>query len=285
MDWAEACRILGVPESATDAEIKEQYLYKAQMLHPDKNLDKPENIRKKAEAELAQVNQAFSFVSNPNHNPYKIPPKLSVEPGAIRFEVNIGEKKSTTLTIRSVGGPYTSVWIDNQPAPWLTVTGVRSTAAERLPLEVALECTGTGEPDRQYSAPLAIRLENEITHVVDNAAVKIELHTGHKPLESAVKKEVAPAAKKPALEVPRPQSPAVPKSRIGFSLKAFLVNLLAFAILGALAFLAVHFLAINNVWKFDPTAVMIGSIVYGVIAVGVCVNHGLNVGSRAERNG
>ena len=70
MDWIEACQILGVPESATEAEIKEQYIYKAQLLHPDKNQDKPENIRKKAEAELVLVNQAYAIVSNPGNNPF-----------------------------------------------------------------------------------------------------------------------------------------------------------------------------------------------------------------------
>jgi hypothetical protein len=86
MDWAEACRTLGVAESATAEEIKEQYLYKAQLLHPDKNQDKPENIRRKAEAELVLINQAFSFLSDPQNNPYRVPPKLAVEPAVIRFK-------------------------------------------------------------------------------------------------------------------------------------------------------------------------------------------------------
>ena len=156
MDWAEACRILGVNESATESEIKAQYLYKAQLLHPDKNQDQTENIRHKAEAELSLVNQAFTFLSDSQHNPYKIPPKLAVEPAAIRFkDVNIGERKSTTLIIRNVGGPYTSVWMDNQPAPWLAVTGVKSITSERLPLEVTLESTGMGEPGKHYVCDLS----------------------------------------------------------------------------------------------------------------------------------
>ncbi|MBP1707158.1 MAG: DnaJ domain [Chloroflexi bacterium] len=285
MDWAEACRILGVPETATEAEIKEQYLYKAQLLHPDKNLDKPENIRKKAEAELALINQAFSFASIPSNNPYRIPPKLSIEPAAIHFDVNIGEKKTATLTIRNTGGPYTSVWIDNQPAPWLTVTGVNSTTGERLPLEVTLECSGIGEPDRQYSANLAIRLENENTHALDSAVVKFELHTGHKSLEPAAKRVVAPPTKKPVSAGPRYKSPPLPQNRLGFSARAFLVNLLAFAILGTMAFFVFSYFRETNSWKIDQSAILIGSIVYGAITVGVCVNHAFNVGSRADKNG
>jgi hypothetical protein len=278
MDWAEACHILGVPQSATDQDIKEQYIYKAQLLHPDKNQDKPENIRRRAEAELVLVNQAYAFVSNANNNPYKIPPKLAIEPAAIRFkDVNIGEKKSTTLTIRNVGGPYTSIWIDNQPAPWVAVTGVKSITNERLPLEVALECTGMGEPETQYTCDLAIKLENENTKAVDNAAINIELVTAHKSPEPGTKKEVISPSKRPRYEAPREVAQTV--SRMGFSPKAFLANLLAFAILGAMAFFG-----INYFLKLDQMTIAIGSIIYGSIAVGICVNHGINVGSRHEKD-
>ncbi len=278
MDWAEACHILGVPESATDSEIKEQYIYKAQLLHPDKNQDKPENIRKRAEAELVLVNQAYSFVSNPNNNPYKIPPKLAIEPAAIHFkDVNIGEKRRTTLTVRNIGGPYTSIWIDNQPAPWLTVTGVKSITSERLPLEVALECTGTGEPWTQYACDLAVKLENENSHAIDNAAAKIELLTGDKSAEFSTKKETILSSKKSNgaanWEKPQPE----PENKIGFSPRAFLVNLLAFAVLGAIAYFPINFF-----FKLEQTMVIIGSIVYAAIAIGVCVNHGINVGSQNE---
>ena len=80
MDWAEACRILGVSESATEEDIKEQYFYKAQLLHPDKNQDKPENVQKKAEAELALINQSYAFIKNPVNNPYNPPPQNSGKP-------------------------------------------------------------------------------------------------------------------------------------------------------------------------------------------------------------
>jgi hypothetical protein len=274
MDWAEACRILGVPESATDTEIKEQYLYKAQLLHPDKNQDKPENVRKKAEAEFALINQAYTFLLNPHNNPYKIPPKLFVEPTAIRFkDVRIGEKKSTTLTVRNVGGPYTSIWIDNQPALWLTVTGVKSITSDRLPLEVTLECTGTGEPGKQYFGDLSIKLENETTHAVDQAIVKIELYTQLKSAQPGT-------AKKSGEEViPDKAAPqAAGNNKLGFSPGTFLVNLLAFATLGI-----VLIYIINVFLKLNELVIIISLILFSAIAIGLSVSHGIAVGSKPPK--
>jgi hypothetical protein len=268
MDWTEACRILGVPESATEAEIKEQYLYKAQLLHPDKNQDKPENIRKRAETELVSVNEAYRFLSNPNNNPYKIPPKLAVEPMGIRFkEVNIGERKSTTLTIRNVGGPYTSIWIDNNPAPWLIVTGLKSIGSERLPMEVILEGVGTGEQGKEYTCDLVIKLENENTHVIDQAIVKIELYT----------KVVSPAAgvKKESTISTETVSQLMPQNRPGFSVGAFVVNFLGFTALGiALAYV------IRNLLTISDTVFIIGLILYVLIAFGFSFNHAISMGSK-----
>jgi len=277
MDWAEACRILGVAESATEQEIKEQYLYKAQLLHPDKNQDKPENIRRKAEAELALVNQAFSFLSNPINNPYRISPKLAVEPAAIRFkDVDVGERKSTTLIIRNVGGPYTSVWMDNQPAPWLTVTGVKSITSERLPLEVTLECTAIGEPGHEYMSDLLIKLENEGTHTVDQAIVKIELLIKSKSAETSMAGGVTNSATKLSSKpLDNPLSSTSAEKKRGFSVKAFSFNLLAFAIIGVvLAYLANAFLNLNQV------VFIIALIIYSTIAFGVSFNQGFTAGAK-----
>jgi hypothetical protein len=289
MDWTEACRMLGVSESATEAEIREQYIYKAQLLHPDKNQDKPEHIRKKAEAELVLVNQAYTFISNPNNNPYRVPPKLAVEPMGVRFkDVSVGERKTTSLTIRNTGGPYTSVWIDNRPAPWLAVTGVKSIGTDRLPLEVILECRGAGQPGNKYACDLLIKLENEKTKVVDFATVKIELDLKLEPANTEIKKELftsvpihAPApTPKPVPEVPRPEPEPQPvlKGRMGFSIGAFLINFLAFAIVGAVAGYSVFsLLAVSDM------AFMIGAIIYTGLTFGVSLNHGITVGSRPRQ--
>ena len=281
MDWSEACRILGVQESATDEDIKDQYLYKVQLLHPDKNQDKPENIRKRAETELALVNQAYSYLNNSNNNPYKIPPRLAVEPCGIRFiNVNVGEKKNTTLVIRNTGGPYTSVWIDNHPAPWLAITEVKSITSERLPLEVTLECTGTREPGKQYFCDLLIKLENEKTHRVDSANVKIELFLNINSIEPVSGAESKKAANKySGVQADKPSKRSSDKNKLGFSIKAFLVNILAFAVVGIiLVFLLRTFFTINNA-IFIP-----GLIIYSLISFGFSFNHGITLGSKTEKS-
>lgn len=182
MNWEEACRILGVKETASDIEIRAQYLYKAQLLHPDVNQDRPEIVRNRAAAELALVNPAHDFLKDPRNNPFKIPPKLEITPKNIRFkDVELGQKKRTTFEIRSIDGPYTNIWIDNEPAPWLSIAGVRSLTNEQLPLEVTIESTGMGEPDTQYSCNLLVKLENEKTKLKSEKRVRIELWTKAEP--------------------------------------------------------------------------------------------------------
>jgi hypothetical protein len=272
MDWTEACRILGVSESATEAEIKEQYIYKAQLLHPDKNQDKPENIRKKAEIELALVNQAYTYLINPNNNPYKFPPKLSVEPLRIRFKnVNIGERKTTVITVKNVGGPYTSIWIDNQPAPWLAVTGVKSIGAERLPLEVVIEATGTGQPGNEYASDLVIKLENENSHALDQAAVKVELFTAGRPGASSTEKESRVS--------PEPETQVKSKNRLGLGIGAFLLDILAFSAIGTVVGFIVYMM-----FSIDQMILIGALILYALIAFGISFNHALSVGSKTNRN-
>jgi hypothetical protein len=268
MDWAEAYRILGVTDSATEAEIKEQYIYKAQLLHPDKNQDKPEYIRKKAETELALINQAYAFLSNPGNNPYKIPPELSIEPIGIRFkDVIIGERKSTTIMIKNVGGPYTSIWIDNKPAPWLTVIGVKSIGNERLPLEVTLEGTGIGESGKEYFCNLIIKLENETSHTVDQATVKIEMFIKPGLPVSGKNTESKTFA--------GPVSQSKSNSRLGLGIGAFILNFIAFAALGAVAVYVIY-----NLLTIDQTVLIIGSIIYALITFGISFNHALSISSK-----
>ena len=73
MDWEEACRILGVGATASLEEIRQQYHYKAQLLHPDATIGKSESIRKRAVEEFKLVNQAYQFLSNPSNNPFTNP--------------------------------------------------------------------------------------------------------------------------------------------------------------------------------------------------------------------
>jgi hypothetical protein len=187
--------------------------------------------------------------------------------------VAIGEKKITTLTVKNIGGPYTSIWIDNQPAPWLVVTGVKSITSERLPLEVTLECIGTGEPGKWYSSDLAIELKNENTRAVDRAAVRIEMYTRSGPPDPDNGKPAAVSAKSTG-----PAAQPVRNKKLGFSSLAFLANFLALALLGALAvFLLNYFLILNQV------VILAISVVFVAIDFGVSFNHAITVGSKTEK--
>ncbi len=176
MTWEEACRILGVSVTATPAEIKTQWLYKANLFHPDKTANLPESMRKKAEEDFKQASAAHDFLKDPKNNPYTTPPKLEISVKHIRFkDLETGGKKSTRFEIKSTGGPYTRFWIDDAAAPWLRVTDIKSTTNEPLPLEVSIEATGMGQPGQQAQCRLLIRLENAQTKAKDEWAIPVEI--------------------------------------------------------------------------------------------------------------
>ncbi|MCL2140416.1 MAG: J domain-containing protein [Dehalococcoidia bacterium] len=175
MKWEEACRTLGVTEKATPLEIKEQYLYKVQLLHPDKTIDKPEKIRQKAEEELGGVNVAYKFLSEEKNNPFT-PPKLEISPSTIFFsDVAINQKKTTDIVVKSVGGPYTNCWIDNSPAPWLVVSGIKATTSEALPLLVTLEAQGIPSVIQQERCSVLVKLRNEKTGLSCESIINVEI--------------------------------------------------------------------------------------------------------------
>jgi len=176
MNWEEACQILGVPVTATAAEIHAQYIYKAQLLHPDKTAGLPESVRQKAQEELKRVNSAYTVLKDLKNDPQANPPKLSVSPRYIRFkDVAPSQKKTTSIEIESVGGSYTKFWMDDSPAAWLKVIEVKSTTNDPLPLEVTIEATGGSTLRKQTECSLPIRLENEKTKTRDEVTVKVQL--------------------------------------------------------------------------------------------------------------
>ena len=108
MDWEEACRILGVETTASDAEIRDQWLYKAQLLHPDKTLGQHESIRKRATDEFILVKQAYEFLSELDVTPLT----LGVEtPGGISTPVI--EQDTRIPTSKSF---IVSTIVDDQPS-------------------------------------------------------------------------------------------------------------------------------------------------------------------------
>jgi hypothetical protein len=175
MNWEEACQTLGVPVTATPAEIRTQYMYKAQLLHPDKTLGLPDQARQKAEQELKIINAAYDVLKNQKNNTVATPPKLKVSPRNIRFtEVRPGQQKTTRIQIENIGGPYTKFWMADSPVPWLKIVEVKSTTNDPLPLEVAIEATGSGT-SQKHQCNLPIRIENEKTRTKDEVAIKIEM--------------------------------------------------------------------------------------------------------------
>lgn len=182
MNWEEACRILGIMPTATEQEINKQYRYKVQLLHPDWNLNKPLTVRERAEEELKQVNEAYKVLKDSINNPLRSSPKLDISSGSILFqELDFGQKQAAMFEIRSVGGAYSKIWIDDSPAPWLRVTDVKSLTGELLPLAVTIEATGSGEAGKRYFCKLVVRLENEQTKAKDEAVVEVELSMKAEP--------------------------------------------------------------------------------------------------------
>jgi hypothetical protein len=175
MTWEEACQILGVLPTASAAEIHNQYIYKAQLLHPDKTINSPQSVREKAEEELKKVNAAYDFLKDPQNRPNNSPPKLHINLSHVRFNVDVGQKKSTTFQIDNIGGPYTNFWMDDSPSSWLKVTEVKSLTDAPLPIEVTIEATGTNISKKHSECFLPIKIENEQTKNKDEARLKIEL--------------------------------------------------------------------------------------------------------------
>jgi len=162
-------------------------------LHPDWNLNKPTAIRKRAEEELKQINRAYNILKDSINNPFNTPPKLEISLKKIQFkEIDIGGKKSASFEVKSWGGPYSKIWIDDSPSPWLRVTNIRSLTSELLPLEVTIEATGIGELDKRYACNLRIRLENNQTEAKHEAIIRVELWMQAEPgiLEVRVKNSI-----------------------------------------------------------------------------------------------
>lgn len=58
-------KILGVTQSATDAEIKKAYKKLALKFHPDRHASKTEEERAKAEASFKDIGEAYAILSDP----------------------------------------------------------------------------------------------------------------------------------------------------------------------------------------------------------------------------
>jgi len=190
-------QILGIPSNATPAQIKEAYLYKVNILHPDRLAMVPERIRQAAEEELKKVNAAYEVLSNPakrqqydrgqsggtveqstpppsSWSPDK-PPKPEVHPRTISFDqalAYVPEKGS--FFIRNVGGSYKKVVISTPPEWLKIVKTIPLQNGMRLPMRVDIEAVGI-HWGRVYSSEIIVRLDDE------ESKVKVKLRTQKKP--------------------------------------------------------------------------------------------------------
>ena len=183
LTWEEACKILGVSPDATAEEIKEKYLYKVQLLHPDHTMDRPEKIRLQAEEELKQVNVAYEVLKDETNNPFRNPPKLEISPSQIRFRnLEPGQTKTTSFEIRSIGGPFTKININQPTVPWLSIVDLKSLTDKPLPMEAIIEASGILDLGERASYSLGVHLENAITQTSDVVNLKIELSMKPAPM-------------------------------------------------------------------------------------------------------
>jgi curved DNA-binding protein CbpA len=179
--------ILGISENASTEDIKKAYRDQCFILHPDRLVGAPESARTRAEEMLKRINRAYDVLSDPakrhsydsqwqqrspngqQTSPAK--PKPVVEPQSIRFaNVEPGETKTASFTIRNQGGPCSRIWF-NTPDSWLKVVSWASlTDSNELPLQVHIEATGDSW-GKVYAESIKVKLDDE------QAEVRIELRT------------------------------------------------------------------------------------------------------------
>jgi len=187
--------ILGIPPDANADQIKGAYIYKVNILHPDRLQGAPERIRRLAEEDLKRVNMAYEVLSDPERRRrYDLKrfgkvgavsdlqtakparkPKAEVYPEAIYFnDVLPYTKQKGAFFVRNVGGPYTKVLIGKTPE-WLRVAQTRPLQSySKLPMEVKIEAIGI-QWGTEYSSQVVVRLDES------EARVKIRLRTQKKP--------------------------------------------------------------------------------------------------------
>ncbi len=182
-------QVLGVHSSATDDQIKEAYLYKVNILHPDRLAAMPEKVRLQAERDLKEVNRAYAVLSNPGtRSRYDIEvsvglpdsgpankPVPDIHPPVIVIEDGLPfVKQKGTFFVRNVGGPFSRVLISPTPG-WLKVLETRPVQpGQALPMQVDIEAVGT-RWDETYTAMISVYLDTV------EAKVTVELRMRQRP--------------------------------------------------------------------------------------------------------
>lgn len=191
-------RILGIHSSATPEQIKEAYLYKANILHPDRLAAMPDKIRGKAEEDLKKVNVAYEILSNPakrqhydetqggtiivqstpssSSPPYASPsatssnpPKPEVHPKTVTLHGALAYvPQKGSFFVRNAGGSYEKLLLSTPPS-WLKIVKVVPLQGDaKLPMQVVIEAVGI-QWNKVYSSEIIVRLDDK------EARVKIKL--------------------------------------------------------------------------------------------------------------
>ena len=190
-------QILGIDSKATPAQIKEAYLFKANILHPDRLGAMPERIRLKAEDELKRVNTAYEVLSNhakrreydesrkgvtiqPSSPPEYArssgkPPKPQVHPAVIQFnDASPYVPQKGSFFVRNIGGPFNRVLISTTPEWMKVVRTVPMQAGSKLPMKVDIQAVGI-QWGKVYSSEVIVKLDDKKTRV------RVKLHTRKSP--------------------------------------------------------------------------------------------------------
>ena len=189
-------QILGIQRSATAQEIKDAYLYKVHILHPDRMSTMPERIRIQAEADLKKVNKAYEVLSDPRRraqydrqtfgsvqpivSSYQKTratgkPKLEIYPKNIFFNRALPYvKQKGSFYIRNVGGPYSKILISTPPE-WIKTVRTKSIYKDsKLPMQIDIEAMAI-HWGKTISSNIKVRLDET------EATIDIKLRTQKKP--------------------------------------------------------------------------------------------------------
>ena len=188
-------QILGIERSASAKDIKDAYLYKVHILHPDRMSMMPERIRIQAEEDLKKVNKAYEVLSDirrraqydmrtfgsvePVVSSYqetkaKGKPKLEIYPKSIFFDKALPYvKQKGSFYVRNVGGAYSKIMISTPPQ-WIKFMRTKSLYPNsKLPMQVDIEAIAI-DWGKTISSKIKVRLDE--TEVV----VEIKLRTQNK---------------------------------------------------------------------------------------------------------
>ncbi len=190
--------LLGAASDSTPEQIKEAYIYKVNILHPDRLAGMSERIRIQAEKDLKKVNMAYEVLSSPERRrQYDAKrfgkmsvvsdrqktkstrkPQPEVHPKTIYFnDAAPYVKQKGVFFVRNIGGPYTKVLLSKTPEWLIVVKTLPLQGDSKLPMQVQIEAIGI-QWGTVYSSQIVVRLDE------NKARVKVELRTQKKPRKS-----------------------------------------------------------------------------------------------------